>query len=328
MRYLSQSMSPRTIVCFKNRPIISKVDTLLSPSELAHRFESQIDMRIETIAASIPRSVQDDTRKFLTQVQYSKASTIKQAPGAAQRALATTQNLDSSLMQLVRIVEEDPTLSQGLLRFANSAYYAAGGGTVVSLTQAAQRIGVSGVQNVVLSTMVSGMVCRPGTEYQQMVDQVYAHMIRTAPIARAIARTFQTSPDEAFALGLLHDVGKLVIFDVIGTLRNQVRRDVSLNRTIVLQALNAVHEAVGGLAVLRWDLGPSVAHAIATHHRTPAPAELDRTSELLFIAERADHAFQGRYAMAPSAWWEEGSLTGSPELTESALDKYAAEREA
>lgn len=231
----------------------------LRTAELTGRLEAQIQVRIDEIAASIPRSkTPDDTAKFLATVRNANASTIRQAPGAAQRALAKTQKLDVGLAELVAIIEEDPTLTQALLRYANSAYYATGGPAVVSLKQAAQRIGMGGVHNVVLGSMVAGMLCKPGGEYQRMVD--------------------------------------------------------------------LVHEAFGGFAALGWSLGVEVAQSIATHHRLPIPERQDRMSELLFVAERVDHARQGVRSMELSTWWADGAIGGSaPEAIESILATYVPE---
>ena len=297
-----------------------------SLGELTGILEAHIAERVDAISAALPRTARtDDTAKFLANVRNATANSIKQAPAAAQRALAATQRIDAALTDLVSIIEDDPSLTQALLRYANSAYYATGGPAIVSLKQAAQRIGISGVHNVVLSSMVNGALCKPGSTYQPMVDQVHAHMVRTAPLARVLARAFQVSPDEAYALGLLHDVGKLVIFDILGSLRHQLRRDVRIDPSVVRQILTQVHEPFGGLAAIRWSLGASVAASIASHHRTTQPEKPDPMGELLFVAERADHARQGVRALELEQWWTEGALTTPMEPVTPLLDAYLPE---
>jgi len=225
---------------------------------------------------------------------------------------------------LVQVVEEDPTLCQALLKYANSAYYATGGAAIVSLKQAAQRVGVTGIHNVVLTTMVDGLMCKPGGHYQEMVEQVRAHMVRTAPLARALARGFAIPPDEAFAVALLHDVGKMIVFDIVGDLRRELRRDVVLPSLLFRNVLRDAHGALGGVAALRWGLGNSVAVAIAKHHRTPVPTEENRMSELLFIAERADHALNGVRTLDIDQWWQEGEIPGSPTQVHELFGTYSA----
>lgn len=289
-------------------------------------FEGVVKSRIDAIAASVgPDDQKSDTSRFLRAVRDSMASNIKPAPVAAQRALAKTRNPDIGIAQLVSVVEEDPTLGQALLKYANSAYYNTGG-VVVSLRQAAQRVGSSGVHNVVLGVMLDGMLCRPGGEYQVMLDLVRSHLVRSAPVARAIARGFGLLPDECYALALLHDAGKLVIFDVLGTMRHELRRDVSLPKQVVSRVLNEVHEPLGGLAALRWGLGEEVAGAIATHHRTPVPENSSKMSEVLYIAEKADHALCNHIPRDVEGWWKAGAISGDPVRASELISAYT-ERE-
>jgi HD-like signal output (HDOD) protein len=179
---------------------------------------------------------------------------------------------------------------------------------VVSLHGAVQRVGTSGVHNVVLKTMVDGMLCRPGSAYQDLVNLAWQHMVRSAPIARALAPAFRVAPDEAYALGLLHDVGKLVIFDRLGELRKSLRRDVAFPLPVLGVVLRMLHEPLGGLAALQWGLGAGVAHAIATHHRAPVPEMYDPRGELLYFAERLDLARARGRPVELERWWTDGLL--------------------
>ncbi|HEY5087075.1 MAG TPA: HDOD domain-containing protein [Gemmatimonadaceae bacterium] len=290
---------------------------------MIEHLTEQVSSRIDAITASLSkRERTEDTARFLYDIKAAPASSIKQAPQAAQRALAKTRNPDIGMAELVRVVEEDPTLGQALLRYANSAYYSTGG-AVVSLRRAAQRVGSSGVHNVILGVMVEGMLCKPGGEYQKMVVQVREHLVRTAPIARAIGRGFGAVPDECFSLALLHDAGKLIVFDVIGALRHDTRRDVDIPKSVVSRVLRELHEPLGGIAVLHWGLGDTVATSISTHHRSPVPAVENRMSEVLFIAERADHALSGVIPKDVATWWDEGAISGDPARVEELISAYS-----
>ena len=290
------------------------------------QLTAEVASRIDAISSSLTKQERtDEVVRFLRAVRNSPASSIKQAPQAAQRALAKTRNPDIGMAELVRVVEEDPTLGQALLRYANSAYYSTGS-AVVSLRHAAQRVGSSGVHNVVLGVMLEGMLCKPGGEYEKMVIQVREHLVRTAPIARAIGRGFGLAPDECFSLALLHDAGKLIVFDVIGALRHETRRDVNIPRSVVSRVLRDLHEPLGGIATLNWGLGERVAISISTHHRHPVPTVENRMSEVLFVAEHADHALSGVIPLDVASWWSEGAISGDSARVEELISAYT-ERE-
>lgn len=245
---------------------------------------------------------------------------IRQPPFAAQQALAVSRNANCSVGDLERLFERDPGLTQALLRHANSAYYGGQDGSCLSLRNAIQRIGTAGVENVVLATMVQTMLCRPGGSYDALVQQVWSHMVRTGPIARDLAPAFDVEPEQAFALALLHDAGKLVLFDRISTFRKVHKREVNVPHHLLLWALKRLHELTGGLAALRWGLDVAAVRAIATHHREPPPEHEDRLSEVIFLAEKWDLAEVALHPFDLDALWTAGRLSGHAAAVRAILD--------
>jgi HD-like signal output (HDOD) protein len=260
-----------------------------------------------------------DAQPLIDHIREHRSTVIRQPPLAAQRALAVTRDPNASGVEIVRLVGEDPTLTQAVLRHANSAFYATYSDPCVSLPEAVRRIGTAGVETVVLSAMVEGLLCRPGGQYQPIVDAVWSHMVRCGPIARAVAPAFGVVPEVAYSLGLLHDVGKLVVFDAMIALRSQVKRDTSFPAAFLHSALGILHEPLGGLAVLEWGLGPLAARAIATHRRASSAEFARAESEMLFIVERIDLAAVRKQPVDLEAWWEAGALTTERQRVEAQL---------
>ena len=266
--------------------------------------------------AFAPDGRASDAQRLVESFHESLTGMVRQPPVAAQRALVLTRDPDTPVGKLVDLVQKDPTLGQALLRYANSAYYATGGGPCVSLSAAVQRVGMSGVHNVVLKSMLEVLLCRPGGSYRDLAEKSWSHMIRTAPIARAFAPAFQVAADEAFAIGLLHDAGKMVIFDRVGSLRTLLRRELVIPYSALGALLRMLHEDFGALAVLQWGLGANIAHAVATHHRAPVPQERDALSEVLFLSERCDLLAQKGKPIELDALWRDGALSGSRPMVE------------
>jgi hypothetical protein len=74
---------------------------------------------------------------------------------------------------------------------------------------------------------------------------------------------------------------------------------------------------------MHWGLGDSVAAAISTHHRNPVPIEANRMSEVLFIAERAEHSLSGVIPRDVAAWWEQGAISGDAARVEELISAYS-----
>jgi HD-like signal output (HDOD) protein len=144
-------------------------------------------------------------------------------------------------------------------------------------------------------------------------------MVRTAPLARQLAPAFEIAPDAGFLIGLLHDVGKLVVFDRITELRGGQRRLLTIDRQVVSRVLRVLHEPLGGLVVEEWGFESDFARAIASHHREPIPPIRDRLCELIYLAERVELVQTRKGELDLDAIWSAGGLTGDRSVAAKAL---------
>lgn len=252
-----------------------------------------------------------DCNALLDSLVSQSGVTIRQPPLAARRLLQQARRQTASYARMAETIRTDPSLVQGILRHANSVHYGgtAGSGPIVSLPPALQRLGTTGIEIVVMSHLVEGALCRPGGGLDRLAGEVWAHMVRTAPLARELAPAMQVHPDEAYALGLLHDVGKLVVFNRIADLRKQLRRPIRRPDGFVRAALRELHAPLGALAILEWGMGEEAALAVAHHHRNPPPPHPCPGSELLFLAERLDWLESAGEEPDFGALRDEGALT-------------------
>ena len=234
---------------------------------------------------------------------------IRQPPAAAQQAMRVAGDPNSPISRVTELFEQDPMLAQALLRQANSIYYRRDGSPCTSLHTGVQRVGLKGVQGVLMASMVQQMLCRPGGAYDALVQKVWSHMQRTAPVARALAPAFGVDAETAYSLALLHDVGKLVVFDHVSRLRHDHRREVKMPDLFLGQLLAHLHEPIGGIAVLRWELGPEAALAVAEHHRRPLPETRNPVTECLYVAECVELAHANFTKLDWERIWEEGGIT-------------------
>ena len=259
--------------------------------------------------SATPDDMKADGPAVVASLSGGDEGVVRQLPAAAAEALRVARDPSASMDDLARLFENDPTLAPALLKQANSSWYRREAGPVVALSDAVQRVGTQGVENVLTQALVHGLLCRPGGMYDALVHRVWSHMQRTAPIARFIAPAFQVHPENAYALALLHDVGKLVVFDHISTLRRERRRELVMSETFFRNLLWHVHEPVGGLAVLRWGMGGDAAHAVGDHHRKSEPRSADTLTELVFVAEAIDLAQDNGTKLDWEAIWNEGGIS-------------------
>ena len=289
---------------------------------LHEQLSGLVGERVQSLLSSLPpRGDHQDVRQLLDQLAHSEEGTIRPIPTAAKRAMMLARNPQANLNEVADAFERDPSLAEGLLRLANSSWYSRDDEQVGSLRDALQRIGSSGAETVIMEHALKGTLCRPGGAYDSLVAQVWTHLSRTAPIARSLAGTFGVDPDTAFMLGLLHDAGKLVLFDALSESRHRLHHAVHIPLPILRAILRELHEPLGGLAMLRWGLDVEWAKAVADHHRRGAGHAANVAAELLFVAERADLALAGGTPCDIAAWIEAGRLLMGPGTLQLALDR-------
>lgn len=181
---------------------------------------------------------------------------------------ALTQALadpDVDVKKLAAIVREDVGMSSRALQFVNSAYY---GLTkrVSSIETALVYIGLNTLRHLALTLQVFRSFS--SAVPPSAVEAFEGHATLTARLARRLA------PDEllgeaAFAAGLLHDAGRLVLMD---RCPDQYGRAIELSKGGMTlheaerQVFGATHAEVGAYLLGLWGIPHGIVEAVAFHH--------------------------------------------------------------
>ena len=188
---------------------------------------------------------------------------------------------DPSAMEVTAVIERDPSLVREIWVRASSAHFRR---APTRLDEAVARLGFTELWRIAMQMAMQSPVFRAGT-FQQQAEHIHEHGVLCAEIASQLAREPRGA---AYISGLLHDVGKLVIFRAAGSSAGSQREAPS--NTIVSRMIQNHHSAIGMLAARSWNLGPDVEFAIGFHHHPPL-AMLGRPGPLgpTAIAEAAVH---------------------------------------
>ena len=300
-------------------PIVTSVWTARDVNFWPERSARVIKLLRNDWSGNPDRGKWPDVSELLTLLAAPPDQIIRQLPAAAREAIALCDNTTMSRVQLADKLGRDPSLVQALLRQANGVFHGAGLSPVLRVDGAVDRIGIAGTRAIVLASCVDGLLSKPGSPYDVMVSSVWTHMVNAGHLARTVAPTLGADPEEAFAIALLHDVGKLVIFDCISALRSTKRGAVALPADWLARIIEHLHEPLGAVAVQRWGLGPRAADAIGSHHRRERPALKHPLAETLFVAERADHAIRKNERLDFEGVWNLGQIWGDRSDVQAAL---------
>jgi putative nucleotidyltransferase with HDIG domain len=215
--------------------------------------------------------------------------TIVTLPEITARIAAVVADDQSSAQDLHRIITHDPALVSRLLKLVNSAFYGRPG-EVDSVQRAIVLLGFDGVYRLALAATV-GPLFKGGriSEHFTAAD-LWTHCIAVGAVAKELAGAIGTIPrEEAFLVGLLHDVGLLV---VLKAYRGQLRQvcdqahDQGNFNELEAQILGAGHADIGAILSKMWKFPPGV-REVARHHHHPltAPEALRDLTRLVYVAD-------------------------------------------
>ncbi len=210
-------------------------------------------------------------------------------PAVAMRVNAMIEDPRCSAAQIGELINQDPGLTARLLRIANSAFYGLAS-RVETSARAVAVIGAERLRELVLATSAVATFARIPNELVSMED-FWCHSIYCALASRWLARERGgIPPDSAFVAGLLHDIGRLVIFT---RLPEQAREALWLSLEgpgepepyqAERQVLGFDHAEVGGELARLWQLPASLRDPIEHHHQPAAAEEQPLATAIVHIA--------------------------------------------
>jgi putative nucleotidyltransferase with HDIG domain len=213
---------------------------------------------------------------------------LKTFPVVAQKALTVLANPDFRVPEVTGLLKQDPSLAGGVMRMANSAFFA-GSKSVSSIQQAFVRLGRRSVQEVIAAVATMDLFPDTGGIGKRFRD----HCAAVAAVVQSLARMFAPSlVDGIFIAGLLHDVGKMLLIES-GEFDYELT-DPALFRPDLLrdeeESLLAYDHAILGAAVLaRWRLPEPIPWVVAWHHRPSAAYEHPKIAKQVALLRIADH---------------------------------------
>ncbi|BES72453.1 hypothetical protein RE428_34710 [Marinobacter nanhaiticus D15-8W] len=130
-------------------------------------------------------------------------------PQVVLRALEACRS-ESDYRDIGRIISADTALCARVLALANSALYGRPG-EINSIEQALLRLGTDQLQALIITASLRQLLFDLGSDRWQQIRDFWRHSLTTALTARALSRlTGYSNNEEAFMVGILHNVGELI----------------------------------------------------------------------------------------------------------------------
>jgi putative nucleotidyltransferase with HDIG domain len=183
----------------------------------------------------------------------------------------------SDMAGIARQISMDPAMTADILKIVNSAQYMLSK-KVENIAEAVKMIGIRGIKNLLYSYGTQKILGDDTAEKKIL----WKHSYKTAFYAYNLARNFRRDKnlmDDVYVGGILHDMGKIIFFNVHPALLENIRnfcteKSLPANTFENLSA-GMNHAEIGALIAEKWNFPEDLVAAIRFHH-DPGSAPRDK----------------------------------------------------
>jgi HD-like signal output (HDOD) protein len=229
----------------------------------------------------------------------SNSCTLPPMPVVATRVMRELMSPEASADSISKIIETDQALVTRILKISNSAFYGCAR-KVGSIQLAIVVLGFNTLKNLVIATSTKSLYHQQSDAEQGLWEHSLAVGVASHVLAIALC---PTCLEDAFTVGLLHDLGKLVLYtkDPEGYSRilAQQKQGRSCHES-EQDAYGFTHADIGTVLANKWNLPETFEAAIGLHHSLGRPEFgklAPRPKQLTALVRLANNA--AKRAVAP-----------------------------
>lgn len=191
--------------------------------------------------------------------------------------------------QLAALLKKDVAISVELIRSSDSVcdknFFAN-----KSLEQAITHLGISATQKLVDELSDREYFAMQHKKYRTLIEQLWQHSIASAHAAEITSDALHLKlKADPFFMGLLHDIGKLVLLQIIADMEHKGKLNGDISSEKLVNTINQHHGQFGARLLKKWKYAAGYIHGAQYHEDLNAaePGEPDEEKmpprELLII---------------------------------------------
>lgn len=225
------------------------------------------------------REQQTDTERVMAEIVRNLERgnlELPPIPDIMQRIVAKIDNANVSIDEIVDCITDQILVSK-ILKICNSPYYRRSG-KVSTLRDAILYLGFKALISVVTVHALSTFSPKNAGQ----IRKVLQHCLVCGMVCRQIAQDMRGDHDQAFICGLLHDIGKTVMLELLG--------DYLLTDEVREQLIGEWHAEVGYLLARKWNFDEAIQESIRYHHAPERSGAHGQLVEMVYLSNIMTHS--------------------------------------
>jgi len=229
----------------------------------------------------------DDLQKKIEEV----IDFLPPIPAVMTELLHALSNKDIELRTLAGIISKDPLMSMNVLKVSNSAFYRLPN-KVTTVDHAVKLLGIKEITGICIACSAYQSL-KPSQIVETFdCDDFWRHSVATGVVSRRLSQELEILDHNViYFLGLLHDVGKVVLdrfaHDIYKVVIKTTREENVTLREVEQRLIGESHDMVGGWLMEKWKL-PWTFVDVAKYHHTvkEAPENNKAATAIISFADR------------------------------------------
>lgn len=177
-------------------------------------------------------------------------------PEISQRVLRMVSDPNVGMHDLANVIRQDQVIAISIMKMANSAVYG-GLDEIKELNTACARLGMRNIANTVQMVANSNLYITGDQRLKNFMRKLWRHSIASAHCASEIANiTAEPRAEMLFLAGLVQNVGKVVLLDIITGQYSGVIGKLRITPEVFREVLDNFHPLLGMHVVQAWNLPP------------------------------------------------------------------------
>ncbi len=219
---------------------------------------------------------------------------ISSLPTIFYQINTAVEDPESSFVEIGEIISGDPSLSARLLRIVNSSFFGFPN-KIETITHAVTIVGMAQLRDLALATTVVNQFKGIPKDLINM-EKFWLHSVATGLAAKVIAiYRRETNADRFYLMGMLHDLGRLLLLLNIPDSMKTVMDKYASGGTmydVENDVLGFDHAAAVGKLMQSWQLPGMLQEAVTYHHKPQLAPHYPVAASIVHVADFIAHGME------------------------------------
>ncbi len=221
--------------------------------------------------------------------------TLGSCAGILNEIEAVLTDPESTLADVGSVIEKDPDLTARLLKLGNSSFFGFPS-RMETVSETISLIGIQQVQDLISVSVVVEIFEGVGEDLVNM-GSFWKHSLSCGLAARQLALARRVpKPEKFFVAGLLHDIGRLVLYSRAPEDAQRVFA-CYLSETVLLReaeqkVLGFDHTEIGEALLTVWNYPVNLYSAVRYHHQPMSAGAYQLEASIVHVADHIVNAMQ------------------------------------